>query len=683
LNEPALILYLEDNPRDAELVRDRLQRSTLGCELRVASDRAEYEAALSETRFDLILSDYRLPGYDGLAALELARAKQPHVPFILVSGTLGDEQAVDCVLRGATDYVLKHRLERLVPAVLRALSESKEQQKRRSAEDALRKSEETHRALFRNSRDALVTLAPPSWQFTTANPAAIALFGAIDESDFVSRTPWQHSPERQPDGRASLEKAREMIEAAMLEGSTLFDWVHARLSGETFPAEVLLSRIETNGDAWLQANIRDITERTREEAAQASLEAQLRESQKMEAIGTLAGGIAHDFNNILATILGNVELARQDLTASPLALESLEEIRKAASRARDLVQQILSFSRRQPTERQPTSLAPVVDEAVRLLRATLPARLTLEVHCDAEVPAVLADGNQIEQVLINLITNAMQASRSGPGRIGIRLDTVTLDAALVKSQPALDAMHARRPGPAVRIAVTDDGEGMDAATLRKAFEPFFTTRAGSEGTGLGLSVVHGIVKGHDGAIVVESEPGKGSTFTVHLPAVEAGDDRAAQVSAPGVDGSAGARAADPEGAGSVGTGGGQHILYVDDDESLVFLVDRLLKRRGFRVSGFTNQAAALVALRADPALFDLVVTDYNMPGMSGLDVAREVHAIRADLPVAVASGFVDEALRAQASAAGVRELIFKANAAEDLCEAFARLARTVGGRPIA
>ncbi|MBK9965050.1 MAG: PAS domain S-box protein [Holophagales bacterium] len=425
----------------------------------------------------------------------------------------------------------------------------------------------------------------------------------------------------------------------------------------------------------------DVTERRQGEAAEASLQDQLRESHKMEAIGTLAGGIAHDFNNILATILGNVELARQDLSASPLALESLEEIRKAASRARDLVQQILSFSRRQPTERRRTALAPVIESTVRLLRATLPARLALDVRCDAEAPEVLADANQIGQVLVNLVTNSMQALRNGPGRIGIRLDTVTLDAALAESHPSLGAMRARRPGQTVRLTVTDDGEGMDPATLGRVFEPFFTTRAVNEGTGLGLSVVHGIVQGHEGAIVVESVPGKGSAFTVYLPAGGALGGGAARAGAPGVEMGARAGAAIPGGEGSVEGGGGQHILYLDDDEALVFLVDRLLKRRGLRVSGFTNQRAALDALRADPARFDLVVSDYNMPGMSGLDVAREVRAIRADLPVAVASGFVDEALRTQAAEAGVRELIFKANAAEELCEALARLARGVGKRP--
>jgi CheY-like chemotaxis protein len=266
-----------------------------------------------------------------------------------------------------------------------------------------------------------------------------------------------------------------------------------------------------------------------------------------------------------------------------------------------------------------------------------------------------------------MVTNAMQAMGTGSGCIEIRLNAVILDAAWVGLHPALRALHARQPGRTVRLAVSDDGPGMDAATLARIFEPFFTTKAVDEGTGLGLSVVHGIVQTHDGAIEVESLPGRGATFTVYLPAAEA---------------EAGVPSPPPRAAAAAGVpdiGSGQHILYLDDDESLVFLVTRLLERRGYRVSGHTDQREALAALRARPADFDLVATDYNMPGMSGLDVAHAVRAIRANLPVAIASGFIDETLRTQAENAGVRELIFKANAVEDLCEAFARLARTVRG----
>ena len=205
----------------------------------------------------------------------------------------------------------------------------------------------------------------------------------------------------------------------------------------------------------------------------------------------------------------------------------------------------------------------------------------------------------------------------------------------------------------MRLVVDDDGPGIDAATIERIFEPFFTTKPVGGGTGLGLSVVHGIVQAHDGVIVVDSELADGATFTIYLPAANA------QADAPW-------------------PAGGQHILYIDDDESLVYLMRRLLESRGFRISGHTDQGEALDALRADPASFDLVVTDYNMPGMSGLDVAREVRKIRADLPVAVASGFIDETLRAEADGAGVRGLLFKASAVEDFCDAFARLAQTVG-----
>jgi CheY-like chemotaxis protein len=333
-----------------------------------------------------------------------------------------------------------------------------------------------------------------------------------------------------------------------------------------------------------------------------------------------------------------------------------------------LVRQILAFGRRQTLEREVISLEPVVKESTRLLRAMLPAGVSLAVECAEAVPAVLADANQIQQVIINLVTNAMQAMRSGTGHIGIRLDTVLPDATTVVAHPELASLCARQPGRTVRLAVSDDGPGMDAATLARIFEPFFTTKAVDEGTGLGLSVVHGIVQTHDGAIEVDSIPGKGSTFTVYLPVAEseAGAHAPVQHAATGP--------------ATLKSGGGEHILYLDDDESLVFLVTRLLERRGFRVSGYTDQRDALAALRAGPDAFDLVVTDYNMPGMSGLDVARAVRTIRASLPVAIASGFIDETLQTQAAGAGVRELIFKANAVEELCEAFARLAQAVGAK---
>ena len=410
--------------------------------------------------------------------------------------------------------------------------------------------------------------------------------------------------------------------------------------------------------------------RERAEAEHVSLEEQLRESQKMEAIGTLAGGIAHDFNNIIATILGNVELARQDAGANPIAMESLEEIHKAGTRARNLVRQILSFSRRERSERKLISLTATVEESVRLLRTTLPARVAIEKYIEADVPAVLGNATQIEQVLLNLATNAMQAMHGEPGRIVIRLDAVELAPAMAEVNSALRALREQQPECTARLVVGDDGPGMDAATLERIFEPFFTTKPVGEGTGLGLSVVHGIVKAHQGVIVAESSPGKGSTFTIYFPV--AGDQATA-----GEDASA------PD-AGAVTAGDGpkpdvgRKILYLDDDESMVYLVKRLLERQGFIVSAHTEQTDALAELRADPAAFDLVLTDYNMPGMSGLDIAREVRAMRADLPVAIASGFIDDTLRAEADGAGVRELIFKADAVEEFCAVVQRLLRTMG-----
>ena len=397
--------------------------------------------------------------------------------------------------------------------------------------------------------------------------------------------------------------------------------------------------------------LQDITERKQAEIVGAQLEAQLRESQKMEALGTLAGGVAHDFNNALAAIMGNTELARQDVGPGHLALKSLEEIGKASRRARDLVQQILAFGRRQTLERKLIPLAPVVQEAAKLLRATLPAGIELKVECSPDAPAVLADSIQIEQVLLNMGTNSWHAiqGQERPGTIEIRLRSDVRDGARVAS-----------------LAVRDNGRGMDKTTRSRIFEPFFTTKGVGEGTGLGLSVVHGIVKDHHASIDVHSVPGQGTTFVIWFPAAQPSD---ASSSTPGMS-TADAKAKPAHGL----TGDGKHILYVDDDEAIVFLTMRLLERQGYHVSGHTDPFEAVAAVRANPFKFDLAVTDFNMPGMSGLEVARLLKEIRPDLPVAMASGYITDELRQKAPTAGVSELIYKPNTVDVLCEVVARLA---------
>ena len=405
----------------------------------------------------------------------------------------------------------------------------------------------------------------------------------------------------------------------------------------------------------------DVTDMKQAEKRRTLLEAQLRESQKMEAIGTLAGGIAHDFNNIIAVVLGNVQLLLQDVAADPRVVTSLVEIRTAGRRARDLVQQILSFSRRQVVELKPTQLLAVIVECEKLLRAVLPGRVQLDVHCDPETPAAIADANQIQQIVINLATNALQALAGKAGQVHINLDAVALDADWSHAHPEAESWLEPGTTRAVRLLIRDDGPGMDGVTRARIFEPFFTTKSTGEGTGLGLSVVHGIVQTHKGSIEVSSEPGRGTSFVILLPAAPQAPGHASPVN----DGHQATQPTD--------VGAGRSILYIDDDEALAFLVQRLLSRRGFRVDTQTHPQEALIRLRANPDDFDLIVTDYNMPAMSGLDVVREVRVLRPGMKVAVISGFIDEELRRLASMAGVRHLIFKASAVEELCEVIVQL----------
>jgi PAS domain S-box-containing protein len=411
------------------------------------------------------------------------------------------------------------------------------------------------------------------------------------------------------------------------------------------PEEQLLQAIIAIG-----AQIGQFLRRRRADEQRQLLEAQLHQAQKMQAIGTLATGIAHEFNNVLRAILANVELARMDAPQDHPVRESIEEIDKASRRARDIVQRILAFARPQPAQRRRLCLAEVAREAIRLLGPTLPAGIELAANFGADTPEILGDATQIHQLLLNLCANAAQAMGAGPGRI-------TVSTSGVQAGPGGEAAISGLPtGPYARLSISDSGRGIDPAIQGRIFEPFFSTKSVGEGTGLGLAIVHGIVRAHEGAIDLKSEPGMGTTFHVYFPAVQT-------TRQPATLAEASARA----------PAHGRHVLFLDDSEALVSAMVRSLSRRGYRVSGYSRPEEALHALREKPRTYDVVVSDYIMPGMSGLDVAREVAAIRPDLPVVLFSGHIDDELRRKARELGVRQLLGKLDAADELTEAIDRL----------
>jgi PAS domain S-box-containing protein len=410
--------------------------------------------------------------------------------------------------------------------------------------------------------------------------------------------------------------------------------------GTTFPAEIIGKDCHHHGRMARVAAFRDITERKRVELR---LETQLRQAQKMEAIGTLAGGIAHDFNNILMAMLGYAEMAKIDLSEETQARGDIEEVLKAGRRARDLVRQILAFSRQIDQERQPIQLHPVIKEALKLLRASLPATIEIQQNIDVNCGAVLADPTQIHQVMMNLCANAYHAMREKGGILGVELCSVDVDAIQAMLVPNL------REGPYVRLTVSDTGHGMDRTTMERIFDPFFTTKGVGEGTGMGLATVHGIVTSHSGAITVYSKAGSGTTFHIYLPRLESKTED----SSPQVE--------------SIPTGH-ERILIVDDEASLVRLGKQMLERLGYNVTTRTSSVETLELFRAEPDRFDLVITDQTMPNLTGVELAEELLHIRPDIPIILATGFSETVSPEKAKQLGIREYIMKPIATHELAK---------------
>jgi len=630
------VLIAEDSPADAELIVAQLRRSGFAPQWTRVETEPDFLRELA-SQPDLVLSDYVMPQFSGLRAAQLTRESGRNIPFILVSGTIGEEAAVEAMRHGAADYLLKDRIVRLGPAVERALEEKRLQAERRQTAEQLRWQATLLEAQLESSLDGILVvdeegrkiLQNRRFEEMWRNPR---LPGAdkVDASEAVFDPAHEKHPRQFQEKVAYLnahpdEASHDVIE--LVDGTVL----------DRYSAPVRDKTGKNYGRIW---SFRDLTERRK-------LEVQFRQAQKMESIGLLAGGIAHDFNNILSAIIGNLYLAKLEAVSHPVLPGYLDNISQATHRASELVNQILTFSRQQKQEREPVKLNQVLLEALKLLRASLPA--TIQIQTDlAPTPTVLANPTAIHQVVMNLGTNAWHAMRHKPGILKVELNGMEADADFARTHLAL------HPGRYVRLAVSDTGHGMDAATLERMYDPFFTTKPVGEGTGLGLAVVTGIMQSHDGAITVYSEPGQGTTFNLYFPVFEA------EV------------VAAPNGSQPIPRGRGEHILFVDDEPALTNLGQKMLERLGYQVTTRTNALEAITAVRNQPDAFALVITDLTMPGMDGLGLGSHLLQLQPRLAIILTTGYRGVMELENVRELGFRDLLVKPTSARALGEAVHR-----------
>jgi PAS domain S-box-containing protein len=598
------ILHLEDDPDYSGVVQDLLRKEQIDAEVMLAKTQAEFEAALANEQFDIILADYLLPSYTGLRALALARETAPQTPFLLVSGTIGEEAAIDSLQAGATDYVLKQWPEKLVPAVKRAVLEARERNQRQMAERQLERRENYFQALTENvldvitivGRDGVVLYASPSIKHVTGDDPQT--FIGQNVFDFVH-------PEDVSTMKQAFESATEYPQREVTAQYRL-----RRRDGTWVELEAIAqSRLNDPNIAGVVVNSRDVT-------LQHRLEEQLRQSQKMEAIGQLAGGVAHDFNNILTVIHGHAALLLGSGTLTDAEVKPVRQILQAAERAAGLTRQLLTFSRRQVMQPKRLDLNGIVSNMAKMLGRILGEDVRLQLRCCPQTASVLADASMIEQLLLNLSVNARDAMPEG-GQLTIQVSVAEIDGTHVAHHPEA------RIGRFVCLAVSDTGCGIPPENLRRIFEPFFTTKEVGKGTGLGLATVYGVVKQHQGWIEVESEVNKGTSFAVYLPRGEEKVESAEEKTAEGML-----------------RGGTETILVVEDESPVRELVSNILRARGYRVLEAESGAKALGLWAEHKDEIDLLLTDLVMPDrLNGRELADKLRAERPDLKVIFTSGY--------------------------------------------
>jgi two-component system cell cycle sensor histidine kinase/response regulator CckA len=604
------ILILEDSAADAELMIRELRRAGTHFTSKLVSTESDFLAQLRDYAPDFILADYSLPSYGGLSALAAVTKESPDVPFIFVSGSLGEEIAIDALKHGATDYVVKERISRLGPVVHRMLSEVEE---RRRAEErlcaqamALEESELRYRELVENANEIIFTMDLEG-NFTSLNKAAEAIV-AYTRSEILQMNFRQLIV---PDYLGEAEKIFRKSIAG--EVSPPFELEITTKDGRRVTLEVSGRAVfQEEKPVGLQGIARDISERK-------LLQRRLNQSQKMEAVGQLAGGIAHDFNNLLTVIIGYSDMVLKGFALDDPRRADLGEIKRAGQCAADLTSKLLAFSRKQLLNPRVLDVNSLVENNSTLLRRLIGEDVELITALEPELGNIKVDPGQIETVIMNLAANARDAMPRG-GRFVLETANVYLDEDFV-------CCHAgARTGRFVLLSASDTGMGMDAETRAHIFEPFFTTKAEGKGTGLGLATVYGIVKQSGGYIDVESESGKGTKFKIYLPRTD--------------------EAAEPlEVRKPVGPDGSETILVVEDASELRVLMGRSLEAKGYTVLAAKDAAEASKVSQEYDGTVHLLVTDMVMPGINGRTLAKELVDCRPGLKVLFVSGYPNGAFQ--------------------------------------
>ena len=605
------ILIVDDSEDDALLMVHALQRSGYQAHWQRVERRQELLESLETGCWDLVISDYHMPEFSALHALQLIQQSGRDLPFIVVSGAVGEERAVDIMLAGAHDFVVKQNLARLAPVIRRELGEARVRQERRRDEERLLLQaaalDSAANGIFITDRDGRI-----DW----VNQAFTELTGYLPQEAVGQHISILES------GKHGEGFYADLWQSILASHNWRGELVSRRRDGSEYIEEQSITSVRSaDGEiAHFIVIQQDVTERVRATREREDLQRQLQQAHKMEALGQLTGGIAHDFNNILGAIIGYTDLALERFAPNGEGKlgEYLNQVYRAALRARDLIAQMLAYSRGSGSSSQVLPIEPVVREVINMLRSAMPS--TMEIHTEfaPDTPMVSIDPVQLHQMIMNLCINARDAME-GHGRMDVRIEP------LRDLRTVCASCHHPVEGDFVQLEIRDTGTGIAAEVMPRLFEPYFTTKPVGSGTGMGLPVVHGILHEHGGHLLVETAPGEGTSFRLLLPALGAPAVREQE--------QAYVPASQRQGQG--------HVLVVDDEPHLVAYYAELLEARGYRVTGVTDAREALRFFRGSPEDIDLLITDQTMPDMTGTSLVRELRAIRADLPVILCSGYSD------------------------------------------